>query len=151
MSKKSPKYADHPPNAGHGFAALRVILDNCSSEFIDVLSGVPQGSILGPLLFVLFINDIYKGIDKDTNIGLYADDTKMWRKIFSEHDCVLLQKDINTLYDWSLKNKMHFYLEKCKILQIHNNEPLCTRILPLTKYYYFSILISILCKSRMEF
>ena len=60
----------------------RVILDNCSSEFIDVLSGVPQGSILGPLLFILFINDIYKGIDKDTNIGLYADDTKMWCKIF---------------------------------------------------------------------
>ena len=115
----------------------RVILDNCSSEFIDVLSGVPQGSILGPLLFVLFINDIYKGIDKDTNIGLYADDTKMWRKIFSEHDCVLLQKDINTLYDWSLKNKMHFHPSKCKILQIHNNEPLCTKILPLAKYHNF--------------
>ena len=115
----------------------RVIFNNCSSEFIDVLSGVPQGSILGPLLFVLFINDIYKEIDKDTNIGLYADDTKMWRKIFSEHDCVLLQKDINTLYDWSLKNKMHFHPEKCKILQIHNNEPLCTKILPLAKYHYF--------------
>ena len=61
----------------------------------------------------------------------------MWRKIFSEHDCVLLQKDIYTLYDWSLKNKMHFHPEKCKILQIHNNEPLCTKILPLAKYHYF--------------
>ena len=94
----------------------RVILDNCSSEFIDILSGVPQGSILCPLLFLLFINNIYKGIDKDTNIGLYADDTKMWHKICSKDDCVLLQKDINTLYDWSLNNKMHFHPEKCKIL-----------------------------------
>ena len=54
----------------------------------------------------------------------------MWRKIFSEHDCVLLQKDINALCDWSIKNKMHFHPEKCKVLQIHNNEPLCTKILP---------------------
>ena len=54
----------------------RVILDNSSSEYIDVLSGVPQGSILGPLLFILFINDIYMGLDNDTNIGLYADDIK---------------------------------------------------------------------------
>ena len=72
-----------------------VILDNCSSDSTDVLSGVPQGSILGPLLFLLFINDKYIGINEDTNIGLYADDTKMWRTIYSEHDCALLQKDID--------------------------------------------------------
>ena len=54
----------------------RVILDNSSSEYIDVLSGVPQGSILGPLLFILFINDIYMALDNDTNIGFYADDIK---------------------------------------------------------------------------
>ena len=115
----------------------RVILDNCSSDSTDVLSGVPQGSILGPLLFLLFINDIYIGINEDTNIGLYADDTKMWRTIYSEHDCVLLQKDIDTLHDWSLKNKMHFHPEKCKILQIHNNEPLCTQLFPIAKHHYF--------------
>ena len=115
----------------------RVILDNCSSDSTDVLSGVPQGSILGPLLFLLFINDIYIGINEDTIIGLYADDTKMWRTINSEHGCVLLQKDIDTLHDWSLKNKMHFHPEKCKILQIHNNKPLCTQLFPIAKHHYF--------------
>ena len=69
----------------------RVILDNVISECVDVLSGVPQGSILGPLLFLLFINDIYTNIDKDTNIALFADDTKIWRDINSEADCEILQ------------------------------------------------------------
>ena len=75
----------------------RVILDNVISESVDVLSGVPQGSILGPLLFVLFINDIYANIDNDSNIALFADDTKIWRDINSESDCETLQNDINTL------------------------------------------------------
>ena len=61
----------------------RVVLNNIASESITVLSGVPQGSILGQLLFVLFINDIYVGIDKATSICLYVDDTKNWRKINS--------------------------------------------------------------------
>ena len=74
-----------------------VILDNVISESVDVLSGIPQGSILCPLLFVLFINDIYENINKDTNIALFADDTKVWRYIKSEADCEILQKDINTL------------------------------------------------------
>ena len=94
-----------------------VVLDNIASESISVLSGVPQGSILGPLLFVLFINDIYVGIDKATSICLYSDDTKIWRKINSEDDCRQLQKDINTLHNWSIKNKMRFNATKCKVLQ----------------------------------
>ena len=95
-------------------------------------------SILGPLLFLflLFINDIYNGIDKDTNSGLYADDTKIWRKINSESDCAVLQNDIVTLFNWSSQNKMHFHLDKCKVLQIHESEPLCTKVLPLAKFYY---------------
>ena len=55
----------------------RVVLDNCNSDIVSVLSGVPQCSILGPLLFVLFINDIYENIDEDSNINQYADDTKL--------------------------------------------------------------------------
>ena len=84
----------------------QVIIDNAVSNSVDVLSGVPQGSILGPLLFVLFINDIYESIDAETNIELYADDTKIWREIKSESDCNFLQKDIDGLYAWSRNNKM---------------------------------------------
>ena len=75
----------------------RVVLDNCTSDVVAVLSGVPQGSILGPLLFVLFINDIFCNIDENSHIGLYADDTKLWRKIATSSDCDILQRDIFTL------------------------------------------------------
>ena len=90
----------------------RVILDNVISESVDVLSCVPQGSILGPLLFVLFTNDIYANIDNDSNIALFADDTKIWRDINSESDCETLQNDINTLSIWSKNNKMSFHPDK---------------------------------------
>ena len=54
-----------------------VIIENIKSSSNNVLSGVPKGSILGPILFILFINDLAEGIDCDTNLALYADDTKI--------------------------------------------------------------------------
>ena len=75
----------------------RTSLENVFSNYLPVKSSVPQGSILGPLLFVLFINDISSGINSGTNICLFADDTKIWRSMNSEVDCTILQKDINYL------------------------------------------------------
>ena len=60
--------------------AQRVVIDGVFSDTLPVNSGVPQGSILGPLLFVLFINDIYEQVSPGTNIALYADDTKFGDK-----------------------------------------------------------------------
>ena len=114
----------------------QVIIDNAVSNSVDVLSGVPQGSILGPLLFVLFMNGIYESIDAETNIELYADDTKIWREIKSESDCDFLQKDIDALYAYSGKNKKSFHPDKCKVVSIYDFRPEFIKILPFPKKPY---------------
>ena len=95
-----------------------VVLGNDSSSFISVSSGVPQGSILGPILFVMFINDLPLGLDPETNVALYADDTKIWRPIRGQNDHDRLQMDIAYLNQWALDNKMHFHPKKCKVLSV---------------------------------
>ena len=110
-----------------------VVVGRSSSTFLPVLSGVPQGSILGPTLFVLFLNDITLGIDKDTNIVMYADDTKIWRQM---DDHLHLQRDIDYLFDWALKNKMKFHASKCKVLMVSKFSPLLLDILPFVQFFY---------------
>lgn len=85
-----------------------------SSNFITN-SGVPQGSNLGPLLFSLFINDIYHCI-KFSKFLLFADDIKLFLLIKSLENCLQLQSDINSIVEWSHTNKLRFNIKKCSIM-----------------------------------
>jgi hypothetical protein len=94
----------------------RVVINGVMSDWQEVLSGIPQGSILGPLLFIIFINDIDQGIT--SKILKFADDTKLLGGVKSEEDLESLRKDLNRLYDWSEKWQMKFNLDKCKVMHI---------------------------------
>ena len=90
-----------------------------------VKSGVPQGTVLGPLFFLVYINDISKGLSKGTKIRLFADDSLLYRKIDSPNDSATLQKDLDTLQNWEQKWKMEFHPGKCQLLRItHKINPL---------------------------
>ena len=98
----------------------RVVVDGKASEPTDVLSGVPQGTVLGPLFFLVYINDISKDLTPGTKIRLFADDSLLYRTIRSQADCEILQKDLNTLQKWEKLWKMEFHPGKCNLLQITN-------------------------------
>lgn len=78
-------------------------------------SGVSQGSILGPLLFILMINDL-PAIIRHAKCLLYADDLKLYTEIKSEEDCLALQSDVDAVYRWSVANRMEFNISKCRVM-----------------------------------
>lgn len=92
-----------------------VSFKNLYSKPITVLSGVPQGSHLGPLLFSLFINDLPQFI-KFSNILMYADDVKIFLSHNHHADHDLLQKDLNALSSWCCLNLMELNSKKCKYM-----------------------------------
>lgn len=91
-------------------------LGNTSGKY-HVNSGVPQGSNLGPLLFVLFVNDLSQCVSF-SDFLLFADDFKMFRKIQTVRDCVLLQRDINNIHKWSIDNQLKFNINKCSVMSV---------------------------------
>ena len=93
-----------------------VVVDGKNSNWISVPSGVPQGSILGPLFFLLFINDMPNVSESTT--ALFADDAKCFKSINSIDNCICLQNDINRFHDWSVAWNMTFNASKCKVLTI---------------------------------
>jgi hypothetical protein len=101
----------------HSFLTGRsqcVVVDGEASPWVPVTSGVPQGSVLGPILFLIYINDISSNIS--SNIRLFADDTIIYRTINDETDSKALQTDLNTLADWSRVWQMEFHPGKCNVI-----------------------------------
>ena len=96
-----------------------VVLNGEKSPTHMVKSGVPQGSVLGPLLFLIYINDsTQEPISIESVMNLYADDTLLYRVISSPNDYVKLQNDINTYTEWVDKNKLTLNANKCKYMVI---------------------------------
>ena len=93
-----------------------VVVNGVKSKLSPVLSGIPQGSVLGPLLFVVYINDILDDIK--SNGLMFADDTKLFRAITSKEDAENLQQDLESLEKWSAKWSLEFNAEKCHILTL---------------------------------
>ena len=95
----------------------QVIVNGEASQCKDVTSGIPQGSILGPLLFVIFINDLPSQVKSD--IFLFADDTKIFRTINSIGDKDTLQNDITTMVKWADTWQLEFHPDKCVSMSIN--------------------------------
>ena len=93
-----------------------VRVNNITSELLPVISGVPQGSILGPVLFLIFVNDITDSLVSST-VALFADDTKCFKAIRSSLDSYSLQEDIHRLCLWSNQWRLKFNEQKCVLLR----------------------------------
>ena len=98
------------------FRKQRVVVNGVKSDWAPVLSGVPQGTVLGPLLFSLNINDISSDIESE--IRLFADDCVCCREIKDEEDTIKLQRDIDPLGSLARKRGMRFQPLKCNMMQL---------------------------------
>ena len=91
-----------------------VVVNGSKSAPAPVISGIPQGTVLGPVLFVIYINDL---LDEVSSGGLmFADDTKIYRQITSREDALKLQSDIGKLEEWSKLWQLYFNYDKCHVL-----------------------------------
>ena len=99
----------------------KVVLDGQASDPVPVLSGVPQGSVLGPVLFLIFINDLPDNIK--SSVRLFADDCVLYRNINSLADCQILQEDLNSLAQWETDWEMKFNVAKCHSMRVTRHLP----------------------------
>lgn len=93
----------------------RVVIRGYYSNYFSATSGIPQGSNLGPLLFLLFIDDLVNEVS-DTEVLLFADDLKLYARVNNHNDCRFIQQNLDKIYLWSIKNKLNFNIDKCFVL-----------------------------------
>ncbi len=94
----------------------RVVINGEHSDWLDVTSGVPQGSVSGPLLFLVYIDYLEEGIM--STLSKFADDTKLAGLVESLEQSRVLQSDLDRLRDWALEWDMQFNIDKCKVMHV---------------------------------
>ena len=126
-----------------------VLVNGESSHSVHVLSGVPQGSVLGPLLFLIYIDTIFSlRLSEGTKISLYADDMLIYKPISTNSCYEELQQDINNIFQWLVENLMSFNISKCKcMLLTHKRDAFCPTMMPnnqsleiVTQYKYLGVI-----------
>ena len=111
----------------------RVVVNGESSSQVPVVSGVPQGSVLGPLLFIIYINDLAEcNFCSGSKLVMYADDVLLYRNILRAEDYVSLQADLNTVDEWSSSNYLQFNLSKCKYMVMSRKKNVSSPPTPFT-------------------
>jgi hypothetical protein len=95
-----------------------VVIDYCFSTQCAVISGVPQGSVLGPLLFIVFINDIDTVCCGKTVLQLFADDAKLYSNINIDNSCLTLQQSLDSLVRWAKEWQLSINISKCAVLSL---------------------------------
>ena len=118
----------------------KVIINGCYSKWLPVLSGVSQGSVLGPLLFLLYINDLHDVVSH-SELSVFADDAALFREICSSGDCDLLQEDLNNVGCWSEHWQLWIIPPKCEALSISNKR------LPISATYCVNNIPLVWCTS----
>ena len=103
----------------------RVTVLGATSSSLPITSGVPQGSLLAPFLFSVYISDLPNHLTTSTGVSLYADDTKLHRRVQKPCDALISQKDIQSLHCCAKDNRLSFNHSKCKKLSVTTkNSPL---------------------------
>ena len=113
-----------------------MVVNGVKSDWAPVVSGVPQGTVLGPLLFSLYISNI--SADIESEIRLFADDCVCFREIKEIEDTVKIQKDIDHLGSWARKWGMRFQQVKCNMMQL--TKKLKFRLLTPLRVVYWKML-----------
>ena len=97
----------------------KVLVNGATSNSLPVISGVPQGSVLGPLLFLIYIDGVTSApLSDGSKMTLYADDMLLYRQVESPQDYQKLQDDIHSISEWVSANHLHLNVSKCKTMLI---------------------------------
>ena len=95
---------------------MRTVIRDIASSWRNVISGVPQGSVLAPIMFQVYVNDMQCGVTSYMN--LFADDDKLMGVVKNTDDCQELQGEIDKIDEWSKRWKLDFNAKKCHVMEL---------------------------------